>query len=92
MREGEGIAAQVLKNLGVELNKVRSAVEFIIGRGERMVVGDITLTPRAKRVIELSIEEARRPRVTTTSAPSTCCWAWCARAKALQPACWRAWA
>ena len=60
MREGEGIAAQVLKNLGVELNKVRSAVEFIIGRGERMVVGDITLTPRAKRVIELSIEEARR--------------------------------
>ena len=60
VREGEGIAAQVLKNLGVELNKVRSAVEFIIGRGERMVVGDITLTPRAKRVIELSIEEARR--------------------------------
>ena len=32
VREGEGIAAQVLKNLGVELNKVRSAVEFIIGR------------------------------------------------------------
>ena len=60
VREGEGIAAQVLTNLGVELNKVRSAVEFIIGRGERMVVGDITLTPRAKRVIELSIEEARR--------------------------------
>lgn len=60
VREGEGIAAQVLTNLGVELNKVRSAVEFIIGRGERMVVGDISLTPRAKRVIELSIEEARR--------------------------------
>ena len=60
VREGEGIAAQVLMNLGVELNKVRSAVEFIIGRGERMVVGEISLTPRAKRVIELSIEEARR--------------------------------
>ncbi len=60
VREGEGIAAQVLTNLGVELNKVRSAVEFIIGRGERMVVGEISLTPRAKRVIELSIEEARR--------------------------------
>ncbi len=60
VREGEGIAAQVLTNLGVDLNKVRSAVEFIIGRGERMVVGDITLTPRAKRVIALSIEEARR--------------------------------
>ena len=60
VREGEGIAAQVLTNLGVELNKVRSAVEFIIGRGERMVVGEISLTPRAKRVIELSVEEARR--------------------------------
>ena len=60
VREGDGIAAQSLTNLGVELNKVRSAVEFIIGRGERMVVGEITLTPRAKRVIELSIEEARR--------------------------------
>lgn len=60
LREGDGIAAKVLANLGVELNKVRSAVEFIIGRGERMVVGDINLTPRAKRVIELAVEEARR--------------------------------
>ncbi len=60
VREGEGIAAKVLSNLGVELNKVRSAVEFIIGRGDRMVIGDISLTPRAKKVIELSVEEARR--------------------------------
>ncbi len=60
LREGDGIAAKVLGNLGAELNKVRSAVEFIIGRGERMVVGDINLTPRAKRVIELAVEEARR--------------------------------
>jgi ATP-dependent Clp protease ATP-binding subunit ClpC len=60
VREGEGIAAKVLGNLGVELNKVRSAVEFIIGRGDRVVMGDITLTPRAKKVIELSVEEARR--------------------------------
>jgi ATP-dependent Clp protease ATP-binding subunit ClpC len=60
LREGDGIAAKVLGNLGVELNKVRSAVEFIIGRGERMVVGDINLTPRAKRVIELAVVEARR--------------------------------
>ncbi|MGH2353920.1 MAG: ATP-dependent Clp protease ATP-binding subunit, partial [Chloroflexota bacterium] len=60
VREGEGIAAKVLGNLGVELNKVRSAVEFIIGRGDRMVIGDISLTPRAKKVIELSVEEARR--------------------------------
>src|SRR6187399_2580687 len=60
VREGEGVAAKVLANLGVELNKVRSAVEFIIGRGDRTVTGDIGLTPRAKKVIELSVDEARR--------------------------------
>ncbi|MGQ9676755.1 MAG: ATP-dependent Clp protease ATP-binding subunit [Chloroflexota bacterium] len=60
VREGEGVAAKVLANMGVELNKVRSAVEFIIGRGDRMVVGEIGLTPRAKKVIELSVDEARR--------------------------------
>ena len=60
LREGDGIAAKALGNLGVELNKVRSAVEFIIGRGEKVVVQDINLTPRAKRVIELAVEEARR--------------------------------
>jgi mannose-6-phosphate isomerase-like protein (cupin superfamily) len=60
VREGEGVAAKVLASLGVDLNKVRSAVEFIIGRGERTVTGDIGLTPRAKKVIELAVEEARR--------------------------------
>jgi ATP-dependent Clp protease ATP-binding subunit ClpC len=60
VREGDGVAAKVLANLGVELDKVRSAVEFIIGRGERTVRGEIGLTPRAKRVIELAVDEARR--------------------------------
>jgi len=60
VREGDGVAAKVLANLGVELNKVRSAVEFIIGRGDRTVLGDIGLTPRAKKVIELAVDEARR--------------------------------
>jgi ATP-dependent Clp protease ATP-binding subunit ClpC len=60
VREGEGVAAKVLSNLGIELTKVRSAVDFIIGRGEHQVMGEIGLTPRAKRVIELSIDEARR--------------------------------
>ncbi len=60
VREGDGVAAKVLGNLGVELNKVRSAVEFIIGRGDRAVVGEIGLTPRAKKVIELAVDEARR--------------------------------
>ncbi|MCI0439021.1 MAG: ATP-dependent Clp protease ATP-binding subunit [Chloroflexi bacterium] len=60
VRETDGIAAKVLANLGVELNKVRSAVEFIIGRGERPTPGEIGLTPRAKKVIELAVDEARR--------------------------------
>ena len=60
VRETEGVAARVLSNLGVELSKVRSAVEFIIGRGERQTPGEIGLTPRAKKVIELAVDEARR--------------------------------
>ncbi|HEY3083557.1 MAG TPA: ATP-dependent Clp protease ATP-binding subunit [Chloroflexota bacterium] len=60
VREGEGVAAKVLANMGVELNKVRSAVEHTIGRGDRMVMGEIGLTPRAKKVIELAVDEARR--------------------------------
>src|ERR687888_2055223 len=60
VREGEGVAAKMLSNLGVELNRVRSAVEFIIGRGDRMVLGEISLTPWAKKVIDLAVEEARR--------------------------------
>jgi ATP-dependent Clp protease ATP-binding subunit ClpA len=60
VREGEGVAAKVLRNLGVELNKVHSAVAFIRGRGERIILGEIGLTPRANRVIELAADEARR--------------------------------
>jgi len=60
VRETDGVAARVLGSLGVELTKVRSAVEFIIGRGERPSPGDIGLTPRAKKVIELAVDEARR--------------------------------
>ena len=60
IREEEGIGAKALVNLGVELEKARNAVEFIIGRGDRIVLGEIGLTPRAKKVIELSVDEARR--------------------------------
>ena len=60
VREGEGVAAKVLTNLGVQLSTVRNAVEFIIGRGDRIVLGEIGLTPRAKKVIELAVDEARR--------------------------------
>ena len=60
VRETEGVAARVLFNLSVELSKVRSAVEFIIGKGDRPSPGDIGLTPRAKKVIELAVDEARK--------------------------------
>ena len=60
VRETEGVAARVLSNVGVDLSKVRSAVEFIIGRGERPAQGEIGLTPRAKKVVELAVDEARR--------------------------------
>ena len=59
-REEEGVAAKVLTSLGVSLSKVRSAVEFISSRGERPSTGETGLTPRAKRVIELAIDEARQ--------------------------------
>jgi ATP-dependent Clp protease ATP-binding subunit ClpC len=60
VREEEGVAARVLTNLGIGLSKVRSAVEFIIGRGEKPGSGETGLTPRAKKVIELAIDEARQ--------------------------------
>jgi ATP-dependent Clp protease ATP-binding subunit ClpC len=59
VREGEGVAAEVLSNCGVKLDEVRSAVETIIGRGNRIVLGEVGLTPRAKKVIELAVDEAR---------------------------------
>jgi ATP-dependent Clp protease ATP-binding subunit ClpA len=68
VREGEGVAWQVLTSLGVELTKVRTAVEFIIGRGnEPTSPSDITLSPRTKKVIELAIDEARKLRSSIVS-------------------------
>ncbi len=60
VREGEGVAAKALTALGVQLEQVRIAVEQIIGRGDRAPVGEIGLTPRARKVIELAGDEARR--------------------------------
>ncbi|MDA1095742.1 MAG: ATP-dependent Clp protease ATP-binding subunit, partial [Chloroflexi bacterium] len=60
VREPEGVGTRVLVSLGVDLSKVRSAVEFIIGRGEKQTTGDVGLTPRAKKVIELAVDEARQ--------------------------------
>eukprot|EP00873_Tetraselmis_striata_P045655 jgi/Tetstr1/465919/TSEL_010533.t1 len=57
--ESTGIAAKVLKSLGVNLKDARVEVEKIIGRGSGFVAVEIPFTPRAKRVLELSLEEAR---------------------------------
>ena len=59
VREDEGVAAKVITNLGISLSKVRQAVEFIVGRGKRPSTGEIGLTPKAKKAIELAIDEAR---------------------------------
>lgn len=60
LREGDGAAAQVLKNLDIEVDQVRQAIEAIIGQGERIVLGEVGLTPRAKKVIALAVDEAQR--------------------------------
>ena len=58
--EGEGIAAKVLNEVGVNLDKSRRAIEYIIGRGNQVVVGEIGLTPRAAKVMTLAASEAER--------------------------------
>lgn len=61
-------AKKALTNLGIDLNKGRSAVEFILGRGERTVIGNLGLTPRAKKIIELAFDESKMDGV---SEPAT---------------------
>lgn len=57
---GEGVAAQVLANLGVDLRRIRSEIEKIVGTGDNvMLLGEIPFTPRAKKVLELAVEEAQ---------------------------------
>ena len=58
IHEGEGVAAKSLESLGVSLESVRSQVEEIIGQGQQAPSGHIPFTPRAKKVLELSLREA----------------------------------
>jgi ATP-dependent Clp protease ATP-binding subunit ClpC len=59
VQEGSGVAANVLKNMGIDLQKIRSEVEKIVKTGPSMVtMGQLPFTPRAKKVLELSVEEA----------------------------------
>ena len=58
IHEGDGIAAKALESLGVSLEAVRAQVEEIIGQGQQAPSGHIPFTPRAKKVLELSLREA----------------------------------
>ena len=58
VREGEGVAAQALTSMGIGLDAVRGQVEKIIGQGQAAPAGHIPFTPRAKKVLELSLREA----------------------------------
>jgi ATP-dependent Clp protease ATP-binding subunit ClpC len=61
LREGQGIAASVLNNLGLDLDAIRQAVESMVSStGGTLTIGEIPFTPRAKRVVELAVEEARQ--------------------------------
>jgi hypothetical protein len=61
VRDSDSIAGRALTSLGIELTKVRTALEFIVGRGDQTVsASEITLSPRTKKVIELAIDEARK--------------------------------
>ena len=58
IHEGEGVAAKALESLGISLEAVRQQVEEIIGQGQQVPAGHIPFTPRAKKVLELSLREA----------------------------------
>jgi excisionase family DNA binding protein len=60
LHQDESVAVHVLRSLNVRLDVVREQVEFIVGKGDRTVTGEVGLTGRAKKVIELAVEEARR--------------------------------
>ena len=61
IQEGSGVAADVLKNLDVDPKKIRQEIEKLVSHGTTMVtMGQLPFTPRAKRVLELSMEEAER--------------------------------
>ncbi len=60
VREENGVAVRVLRDLGVDPRQIRERVERTVGRGQRAAFGKLSLTPRTKRVIELAVDEARR--------------------------------
>ena len=84
IHEGEGVAAKALEALNISLEAVRAQVEEIIGQGQQAPSGHIPFTPRAKKVLELSL---RDNSAITTSAPNIFCLVSSAKVRALQPKC-----
>ncbi|MCF8012704.1 MAG: ATP-dependent Clp protease ATP-binding subunit [Clostridiales bacterium] len=60
IREGEGVAAKILSEMSIDANTVRSKVEQVVEKGENASSGEVALTPRAKKVLELAVDEGRR--------------------------------
>ena len=71
IHEGEGVAAKALESLGISLEAVRQQVEEIIGQGQQAPSGHIPFTPRAKKVLELSLrsEQYRARPISTKRSP-----------------------
>ncbi len=87
VKEGSGVAANVLKNLDVDLRKIRLEVEKIVQHGPDIVsMGKLPQTPRAKKVIEYSMEEARNLNHNYVG-PNTSCSACCASKRGSPPRC-----
>jgi ATP-dependent Clp protease ATP-binding subunit ClpC len=80
LREREGLGALALESLDVKLEDVRAQVGRIVGQGEEATTGQIPFTPRAKKVLELSLREALSLGH-DTSAPSICSSGSCARTR-----------
>jgi len=60
LKEQDGVAAKVLEEMGVTFQDARDQVAEIIGRGDKPAIGNISMTPRTKKVIDLAVEESRR--------------------------------
>ena len=60
LRAEDGVASPVLARFGIDISKVRDSIDVIVGRGDRKVSGELGLTPRTKKVIELAADESRR--------------------------------
>jgi ATP-dependent Clp protease ATP-binding subunit ClpA len=64
LREGDGLGARALSDLGVEIDQVRATIDSVLGRNERIIVQQLIPTSRVKKIIEFAFEEAQRMRET----------------------------